>query len=95
MRANVRKVKTTRGRLMAELERLGFSSLPSQANFILAKPPEGLSAQDCHERLWKERILVRWLDEPRVRQYVRITVGSDDETDKLLEVTRRIVGTGT
>ncbi|KPL04381.1 MAG: hypothetical protein AMK75_01225 [Planctomycetes bacterium SM23_65] len=91
MRANIEKVKATRVRLVNELDALGFSTLPSQANFILTCPPDGLSATEYYEKLWEKRILIRWLDQPRVRDYVRITVGTDDEIDRLLETTRDIL----
>ncbi|KPJ56456.1 MAG: hypothetical protein AMS16_02420 [Planctomycetes bacterium DG_58] len=91
MRANIEKVKATRVRLVNELDALGFSTLPSQANFILTYPPDGLSATEYYEKLWEKRILIRWLDQPRVRDYVRITVGTDGEIDRLLETTRDIL----
>jgi len=91
MLANVRKVKATRARLAGELDALGFSTLPSQANFVLTRPPEGLTARTYYEKLWEKLILVRWLDESWVRKYVRITVGADDEIDRLLAATREIV----
>jgi len=91
MLANVKKVKATRARLARELDGLGFSTLPSQANFVLTRPPGGLSARDYYEKLWEKLILVRWLDEPWVRQFVRVTVGADDEIDRLLAATREIV----
>ena len=74
-----------------ELDRLGFSTLPSQANFLLTRPPEGLGAREYYERLWEQRVLIRWLDLARVRQYVRITVGSNGEIDRLLEATREML----
>ncbi len=91
MRANIEKVKATRARLVNELDALDFSTLPSQANFLLTRPPDGLPAKEYYEKLWEKLILIRWLDQPRVREYVRITVGTDDEIDRLLETTRDIL----
>ena len=91
MLANVKKVKATRARLAGELDALGFTTLPSQANFVLTRPPGELSARDYYQRLWEKLILVRWLDEPWVRQFVRVSVGTDDEIDRLLDATRKIV----
>jgi histidinol-phosphate aminotransferase len=92
MRANVGKVKATRARLVAELGRLGFTTLASQANFVFTRPPAKLAAKDCYEQLWKRLILVRWWDLPRVRDFVRISVGTDDEIDRLIAATREILG---
>jgi len=92
MKSNIEKVKATRERLVVELDKLSFSTLPSQANFVLSRPPEGVTARAYYDKLWERRILVRWLDEPRVREYARITVGTDEEMDKLLAATREILG---
>jgi histidinol-phosphate aminotransferase len=91
MRANAKKVKATRARLTEALGELGFDTLASQANFILTRPPDGLAAKDYFDALWERRILVRWLDQDRVRDRVRISIGTDDQTDKLLEATREIL----
>ena len=91
MRANAGKIKATRKRLVGELDAMGFSTLPSQANFVLTRPPGGLSGREYYEKLWDKLILVRWLDVPRVREYVRISIGTDDEIDRLLEVTHGIL----
>lgn len=91
MQANIAKIKSTRARLIRELDGLGFSTLPSQGNFILTRPPGGLSGREYYELLWKQLILVRWLDQPRVREHVRITIGTDQEIDKLIDATREIL----
>ena len=93
MRENIAKVKATRTRLVRELDALGFSTLPSQANFVLTRPPDGLPAPEYYEKLWEELILIRWLDQDRVRDYVRISIGTDAEIDRLLTVTREILKT--
>jgi len=92
MLANAGKVEATRARLVTELAGLGFETLPTQANFILTRPPEGLTAKDYFDALWERRILIRWLDTPRVRDRVRISIGSNTEIDRLLEETRDILG---
>ncbi|HUU42825.1 MAG TPA: histidinol-phosphate transaminase [Planctomycetota bacterium] len=92
MLGNTTKIEATRARLVIALDRLGFETLPSQANFILTRPPGGLTAKDYFDALWKRLILIRWLDIPRVRDFVRISIGTDDETDTLLAATREILG---
>lgn len=91
-RANFRRVVRTRERLTRELTSLGFDVLPSQANFILAKPPR-LAARSWLERLRARRILVRWFSAPEVRDYLRITIGSDSDAALLLDAVRRILRT--
>jgi len=86
-----KKILATRGRLERALVRLGFSVVPSQANFLFAKPP-GISAQEYYRNLKERGILVRWFDAPRLRQHVRITIGTDREVDVLLSKTTSLVG---
>jgi histidinol-phosphate aminotransferase len=88
-RENIRRIIGTRTRLAAALGAEGFEVLPSEANFLLARPPR-LPAHDWLEALRERRILVRWFDQPKIRQYLRITIGSDAEVDALLRAVRGI-----
>ena len=89
-RANFRKIKSTRQRSTQELQKLGFTVLPSQTNFILVQPVI-LAAKDWLERLREEMILVRWFDLEGVRQYLRITIGTDQEVEALIKASKRIL----
>ena len=65
------------------LRSLGFRVWDSEANFVLARiqsPP----AEELYLGLKERRILVRWFSEPRLRDCLRISVGTDGETDRLL-----------
>jgi histidinol-phosphate aminotransferase len=86
-RANVRRIIRTRGTLTRDLEQLGFTVLPSQTNFLLARPPR-LEARDWLQRLRQRRILVRWFDDPAVRDYLRITIGTETEALALVRAVR-------
>ncbi len=86
-RANFRKIIASRHNLSTELASLDFEVLPSQTNFILVKPPKG-SARQWLERLRKRKILVRWFDQPAVRQYLRITIGTEQEMEALVKAVR-------
>lgn len=81
----IRRIVATRERLAHGLTTQGFQVLPSQTNFLLVRPP-GRSARVWLERLRARNILVRWWPYPKVRNYLRITIGTDDEVDALLEV---------
>lgn len=89
-RANFGRIKATRARLTASLEKLGFMVLPSQTNFILARPPK-FPARDWLEKLRARKILVRWFSYPEVKDYIRITIGTDAEADALLKTARLIM----
>ena len=83
-RATVEKVKAERTRLAKELATLGFACIPSEANFILARVPGG-DAKGCYERLKARGILVRYWNQPRLADKLRITVGTPKENDALLQ----------
>lgn len=78
------RVIASRERLSAALCELGFDVLPSRANFVLARPGAGQDARSIFLALREQGIIVRWFDQPRVRDYLRITVGTDEQCDALL-----------
>ncbi len=84
----VRKVKATRNRALVELIRAGFDVPPSQANFLFAKPPTPFTAKQWFEALRTRNILVRWWDADRICDYARVSIGTDEEMNQFLEVTR-------
>ena len=89
-RANFRRIKLTRARLSGALCELGFDVLPSQTNFILARPPK-FAAKGWLEELRRRKILVRWFSYPEVKDYLRITIGTDAEADALIRAAKRIL----
>jgi histidinol-phosphate aminotransferase len=89
-RANFRKIIATRERLRQELASLGFEALPSETNFILVRPPR-FPAKLWLEKLRAKKILVRWFRDPAVRNYLRITIGTDAEADALVRASRAIL----
>ena len=89
-RANFRKIIATRERLSRELSRLGFRVRPSQTNFILAQPPV-FAARDWLEKLRQKKILVRWFSYPEVRDYLRITIGTEAEAEALVRAAKAIL----
>lgn len=91
-RANFGRIKTTRRWLSEALSLLGFQVLPSQTNFILTRPP-AFPAESWLEALRRRRILVRWFREPEVRDYLRITIGTDAHARFLLRAARDVLRT--
>ena len=69
---------------VGKLEALGFTVLPSQANFIFAKS-DRIPGGDLYRKLKENGILVRWFDSDRIRDYVRITIGSAEQMAALVE----------
>ena len=77
-------VRQTRAWTVGELESLGFAVLPSQANFVFARHDQ-LPGGTLYRKLKENGILVRWFDADRIRDYVRITIGSMEQMEALLE----------
>ena len=87
-RETVGKIVATRERVKKELAELGFTFPDSQSNFIFATHKEW-PAKELFEKLKKEDIYVRYFASPRIDNYLRITVGTDEEMDALLAFLRK------
>jgi histidinol-phosphate aminotransferase len=83
-------IAATRQRLIDRLTKLGFQIVPSQTNFIFAKPPV-FSAEAWLALFRQRKILVRWFKERDTKDYLRITVGTDEEADAVVDAVRRIL----
>ncbi|MCR5829737.1 MAG: histidinol-phosphate transaminase [Lachnospiraceae bacterium] len=90
-RATIKKVVATRERLADELKKLGFRVLPSSANFVFAQPPAGISAVEVYEELAKKHIYVRHFNIKGIDNYLRITVGTDEQIDTMLSEVGRLL----
>ncbi len=77
-------VAGNRERTRKELEALGFTVLPSSANFLFAKS-DSIPGGELYRRLKENGILVRWFDADRIRDYVRITIGSLEQMVALVD----------
>ena len=85
------KVITTRERLTSALEGMGFTVAKSAANFLFAKH-EKLSAKEIFTYLRDKGIFVRYFNKPRIDNYLRITVGTDEQTDKMIGALKELIG---
>ncbi|MFB9145332.1 histidinol-phosphate transaminase [Halomonas alkalicola] len=85
------KVITTRERTRTRMERLGFTVLPSQANFVLVTHPAHDAAQ-LFAGLRERGILVRHFNTEALRDYLRITIGTEDEMESLVETLETLCG---
>lgn len=72
------------------LERLGFKTVPSQANFILTRYP-GRDGRSLYEALKARGILVRRWDQPRIRDHLRVTIGSRTQMEAFLNTLDKIL----
>ncbi len=88
-RESVSRIISTRERSKHRLKELGFSFTDSKSNFIFARP-EKMSAKEIFTELRKRNIYVRYWDKPVICDYLRITVGTDEEMDKLFAALEEI-----
>ena len=88
--ATRRKVIATRERLTAEMENLGFEVLPSAANFVFARHPAH-DAAALASGLRNRGILVRHFRAPRIDQFLRISIGNDEASLRLVAALRELV----
>ena len=89
--STAKKICATRTRVAAALEGFGFFVYPSQTNFVFARPPAPWSAKRWVDELRTRKILVRWWDAERIRDFARVSIGTDEEMDKFLEATKAII----
>ena len=80
-----------RDRLNHGLVRLGFEVLPSSANFVFARHPAHRGAQ-LATALRERAVIVRHFSADRIADYLRITVGTGEQTDRLLTALSEITG---
>lgn len=85
------KVIATRERAKEELRKREFTVLDSSTNFLFARPNQA-EAQWLFEELKKEKIFVRHFTGERIKDYLRISVGTDQQMDCLLQAIDRILG---
>ena len=74
--------------LVPELRRLGFDVLPSSANFVFAGHPQ---AETIFRKLRERGILVRYFKKPRIDRFLRISIGTDEQMDALLQALSEIL----
>lgn len=91
MRDNTRKIQSTRTRLTKTLVSRGYNVYPSEANFVWVKP-NGIAARTLFERLRDRKIFVRYFEGDVTGSYIRITVGTDEQIDRLLDTLEGIGG---
>lgn len=86
----IKKIIKTRERIIPELLKLGFETIPSMSNFIFTTNPK-IDAVFIFEELKKQNIFVRYFNKPRINQYLRITIGTDEEMDFLISALKTII----
>jgi histidinol-phosphate aminotransferase len=82
-----RRIMASRDSLVGALSGLGFEVLPSTANFVFARHPRHRGA-DLAARLRERGVLVRHFRKPRIEDFLRITVGTEEQCGRLIDILR-------
>lgn len=89
-KSTCKKVIKTRERVTLELEKLGFDVLDSQTNFIFVTHNKH-NMKSLFEYLKTQKVFIRYFSLPRIENYVRITIGTNEEMDIFLEKTKEFI----
>ena len=84
------KVIQTREKLVEEISSLGFDTLPSTANFIFTRHPKHAGAK-IYQALRDRGIIVRHFKSPRIEEFLRITIGTDEQSNELVTALKEIL----
>ncbi|MDE5616950.1 MAG: aminotransferase class I/II-fold pyridoxal phosphate-dependent enzyme, partial [Clostridia bacterium] len=88
--AQVDKIISTRDEYADKLREIGFDVLPSNANFLFAKHND-IKASELYYQLKKQGVLVRHFNQARIDDYLRITVGAENEMEALMKALNKII----
>ena len=83
-RENCVRIRQSREQLRADIEALGLTVPTSQSNFILCQVPESIGAEKLYLQLKQRNILVRYFEQDRLRDKLRISIGTDADNAALV-----------
>ena len=89
LRECVRKIRATREWFAGELEKLGYSAIPSQGNYLFVTPPDA-NGKRVYDGLFERKILVRYFTDPLLAHGLRISIGTQEEMEQTLAALREI-----
>ena len=85
------KIQSARAWAVDALDNLGFQVLPSKANFIFARHP-AVSGAELYTGLRQRGILVRHFTKERIKDFVRITIGTQAQMESLVDALKKMTG---
>jgi histidinol-phosphate aminotransferase len=91
LNSTIKKIIATRERLNTRLKQLGFTIVPSSANFVFVAPP-GNNGEQYFNQLREQGIIVRYFPGEITGRFVRITIGTNEQIDRLLAFTTSLFG---
>lgn len=87
--ANCRRIMEARTWTQERLTQLGFLVLPSSANFVFARPP--MNTEEMYHGLERRGILVRYWNKPRTKDWLRISIGTQQDMERLTSAAAEIL----
>ncbi|MBL4573511.1 MAG: histidinol-phosphate transaminase [Gammaproteobacteria bacterium] len=87
---NCKRIRQSREQMRTDLRELGLNSPASQSNFILCQVPESIGAEKLYQQLKQRNILVRYFDQDRLRDKLRISIGTDAENAALVAAVKEL-----
>ena len=87
---NCRRIIETREWARQKFEELGFEVTPSRTNFLFARHPE-ISGEDLYLKLKEQGVLIRHFSVERIKDYNRITIGTREDMETVIEKISRIL----
>ncbi|MGN1118702.1 MAG: aminotransferase class I/II-fold pyridoxal phosphate-dependent enzyme, partial [Acutalibacteraceae bacterium] len=87
---NCLKIAETREKTVSELQKLGFTMTSSKSNFIFAKSDK-IGGKDLYLSLKEKGVLIRHFETPLLKDYNRITVGSEEQMEEFIKTVREIL----
>lgn len=85
-----KKIIATRERISVELKKLGFKVIPSKTSFVFVTH-NAIGGQEYYNELRKKGVLTRYYNQPKIDDYVRISIGTDEEMDQVIRITNEIL----
>ena len=90
IKEHAKKIIATRERTKKALNEMGFTMTDSYSNFIFIHHDD-YDAEHIFKELRKKHIIVRYFNAPRINQYLRVTIGNDEEMDAFLDAVKEII----
>jgi len=87
---NCRRITETRAWTVGELKKLGFTVIPSEANFVFAGC-DGIDGAELYKALKEKGVLIRHFGKDRIKDFCRITIGTREQMELLIEKIREIM----
>ena len=87
---NCKKIAKTREYVTEELRKLGFEVIDSKTNFVFAKSDK-IEGEELYRRLKEKGVLIRHFSLPRIKEYNRITIGTEEQMELFLQKTKSVL----